>query len=139
MAIDFAKSGWDGDLNDFIEANSISDTGWVTDGIVMENGWATDPVGDPLKYRVLTFGSSRLMFITGWAYPTADVALNAKADIAQFPAGAKIGSTQFGASNVKGGLGELSFSPDGVLSYTLYGASMTANNGFYLNMMVLDK
>ncbi|KRM08909.1 hypothetical protein ABTQ33_13115 (plasmid) [Paucilactobacillus suebicus] len=140
MAIDISKSSWGSDLNDFIEANSISDTGWVTDGITMENGWATDTTGDPIEFRILTFGNSKLMFISGWIYVTQAVAANASVSVAQFPAQAKIGTTAFGTANTKSALGQFGITSDGVLNYTLHGSgTLAANDGIWLSVMILDQ
>lgn len=66
MAIDFAKSGWDGDLNDFIEANSISDTGWQTDGITYQNGCtqSTD-ASAVIQYRIIQLSDFKILWLTG--------------------------------------------------------------------------
>lgn len=53
-------SDWMAKYNQFVGDNVITDTGWITDGIVYANGFIKDAV-DPFAYRIVTYGKSGLI------------------------------------------------------------------------------
>lgn len=135
MAIDFSKSGWAGDLNDFIEANSISDTGWTDEGVTMLNGFEVN-ASDPLKYRIVTFGATKMLFLTGFISGPA-MTENEKLNVAQFPTALTdfTSGVQIGGTNTKSAIGLFQLNSDCTLDWVLYGASLTAGDGTWLNML----
>lgn len=51
---------WTAKYNQFVGDNVITDTGWITDGIVYANGFIKDAY-DPFAYRIVKFGNSGLI------------------------------------------------------------------------------
>ena len=76
-------SGWLAKLNANDVSNTTSDTGWKQDGIVYLNGFTNAAGADGLRYRIQTFGDSKLgmIYIAGYQ-PAGD----------QYPVFARAGS-----------------------------------------------
>lgn len=47
-------------IDENFKAVEITDTGWITDGIVYSNGFVKD-AADPFAYRIITYGESGLI------------------------------------------------------------------------------
>ncbi|KRM62110.1 hypothetical protein FC26_GL000842 [Paucilactobacillus vaccinostercus DSM 20634] len=138
MAIDISKSGWGSDLNNFIETNSISDTGWTNSGITMLNGFKMDSI-NPLSYRILTFGTVKMVCINGYI-SGGTIAANGKVNVAQFPDVVikAYGLPTIGGANVKSATGLFQLNTDGTLDLVLYnGDSLDAGSGTWVNMLMI--
>lgn len=138
MAIDISKSGWGSDLNNFIETNSISDTGWTSSGITMLNGFKIDST-NPLRYRILTFGTVKMVCINGYI-SGGTIAANGKVNVAQFPDVVikAYGLPTIGGANVRSATGLFQLNTDGTLDLVLYnGDSLDAGSGTWVNMLMI--
>lgn len=131
---------------EMIDANftavAETDTGWVSDGITMLNGFLKD-TGAPVSYRILTFGPIKMLFVTGWV-AGPEMSANSKVNICQLPAEATacVGKGAVGGANIRSATGLFQLNTDGTISLVLYYPVNTLGKGAgtWINMMcVSDK